>query len=409
MAIVVQKFGGSSVADAQCLGNVARRVIEEYDRGSAVVVVVSAMGKTTDNLLRQAHELSPDPPAREVDLLLATGEQVSVALLAIAINALGRRAIGFTGPQVGIETEPKYGRARIVHINDAKLRRALGDGRIVIVAGFQGVTQDQEITTLGRGGSDTTAVALAAALKADRCDIFTDVDGVYTADPKIVPQARKLRRITYDEMLELASVGAKVLHHRSVELAKNYAVPLRVLSSFDRGTGTLVVREYENMEQFVVSGVALKRGESKLSVLGVPDRPGMAAEIFTRLGEANIPVDMIIQNVGSDGRNDISFTVQHEDFRQAHRIAEEACRAIGALGVAADEGIAKVSVVGVGMKSHAGVAGRVFRALARAGINIDMVSTSEICISCLIDPEAGEAAVGAVHEEFGLSRPPQGA
>lgn len=403
MALIVQKFGGSSVADVQRIKNVARLVIKEFDAGNQVVTVVSAMGKTTDNLIKMVREIMDEPPAREMDMLLSTGEQISIAALAIAIHSMDRDAISFTGPQVGIKTDSAHGRARIVQINDGRIRAALNEGKIVIVAGFQGVTADEEITTLGRGGSDTTAVALAAALQADRCDIYTDVDGVFTADPRIIPDARRLDTITYGEMLELASLGAKVLHGRSVELAKNYQVRLRVLSSLDPGPGTMVVEEYENMEDFFVSGVTLDRNESKLSIIGVPDKPGMAATIFSRLGAANISVDMIIQNVGSDGVNDISFTVDNEDFKSAKRLSEQICGEIGAMGVQSEEGIGKISVVGVGMKSHSGVAGRIFNALAAAGINIKMLSTSEICVSCLIDLDKGEAAVKAIHDEFTLA------
>lgn len=406
MALIVQKFGGSSVADVSRIRNVARLVLKEADQGNQVVVVVSAMGKTTDNLIKMVKEITDDPPAREVDMILATGEQISIAALAICLHAMQRKAVSFTGPQVGIKTDQFHGRARIVHINDARIRNALNEGKIVIVAGFQGVTSDDEITTLGRGGSDTTAVALAAALKADRCDIYTDVDGVFTTDPRIVPEARRLDSITYGEMLELASMGAKVLHGRSVELAMNYKVPLRVLSSLEPGPGTMVLEAYENMEDFVVSGVTLDRTESKLSIIGVPDKPGMAARIFQRMGEANVSVDMIIQNVGSDGVNDISFTVDNEDFKRAKRLSEELCQEIGATAVQSEEGIGKISVVGVGMKSHSGVAGRIFSALAAKGININMVSTSEICVACLVDLAKGEEAVRAIHDEFQLGVKP---
>jgi aspartate kinase len=406
LALIVQKFGGSSVADVQRIRNVARLVIKEVEKGNQVVVTVSAMGKTTDNLLKMVREITDDPPAREVDMLLATGEQISIAALAICLDSMGHKAVSFTGPQVGIKTDKFHGRARIVHINDARIRNALDGGKVVTVAGFQGVTSDDEITTLGRGGSDTTAVALAAALKADRCDIYTDVDGVFTTDPRIVPEARRLDTITYGEMLELASMGAKVLHGRSVELAMNYKVPLRVLSSLEPGPGTMVMEAYENMEDFIVSGVTLDRTESKLSIIGVPDKPGMAARIFTGLGNANVSVDMIIQNVGSDGVNDISFTVDNEDFKRAKKLAEELCQEIGATAVQSEEGIGKLSVVGVGMKSHSGVAGRIFAALAARGINIKMVSTSEICVACLIDLARGEEAVKAIHDEFRLGAKP---
>ena len=403
MSLIVQKFGGSSVKDVERMKEVARRVIEEAERGNQVVAAVSAMGNTTDELLAMADQIMEDPPAREVDMLLASGEQISSAILAIAIESLGKSAIALTGPQVGIETDSVHGRARIVHINDARIRAALDEGKIVIVAGFQGVTGEQEITTLGRGGSDTTAVALAAALEAERCDIFTDVDGVYTADPKIVPGARRLDSITYDEMLEMASLGAQVLHGRSVELAKNYQVPLRVLSSFNNSAGTMVVQEYQNMENFIVRAVALDRGQAKISLIGVPDKPGMAAALFTKLGDADVPVDMIIQNIGSDGRNDISFTVNLEDFRRTELMAREVCGEIGALEVQTVPRVAKLSVVGVGMKTHSGVAGKMFRAMASEAISIQTISTSEICVSCLIDLDRADDALRAVHKEFGLS------
>lgn len=405
MALIVQKFGGSSVADAERIRHVAQLVIEEKERGHQVVVAVSAMGKTTNNLIAMAKQIMSDPPAREMDMLMATGEQISIAMLAITLHAMGHKAISFTGPQVGIKTDSLYGRARIVGINDAKLRDALAEGQVVIVAGFQGVTGDLEITTLGRGGSDTTAVALAAALNADRCDIYTDVDGVYTADPRAVPGARRLASITYDEMLELASVGAKVLHSRSVELAKIYNVPLRVLSSFEPGPGTMIVQEYENMEKFVVSGVAIDETESQISILGVPDKPGVAATIFKRIAEAGISVDMIIQDVGVDGLNDIAFTVDNEDFKTAKQLTEQLCEEMGAKGVVTEKDIAKISVVGVGMKSHSGVAAKLFGALASADIGIKSITTSEICVSCLIDMASAKKAANAIHDAFGLGNP----
>jgi aspartate kinase len=403
LALVVQKFGGSSVADPERIKHVAKLVTREYDRGNQVVVVVSAMGKTTDKLLELASQITDNPDPREIDMLISTGEQISIAMLAIAIQALGYPAKSFTGPQVGIVTDNAHRKAKIVHINDEKIRSELNQGRIVIVAGFQGMTMDNEITTLGRGGSDTTAVALAAALKADVCDIYTDVDGVYTADPRIVPNARKLEKISYDEMLELASLGAKVLHSRSVEFAKNYNVPIHVRSSFVDVPGTMVVKEAKEMEDIVVSGVAYNRNEAKISILGVPDRPGIAAEVFGSLGAKNIVVDMIIQNVGANGLNDISFTVSKEDLNQALEVAKEVAQRIGAKEVVADPKIAKVSVVGVGMKSHANVAGTMFHALAKNGINIEMISTSEIKISCVIREDDVDKAVQAIHEEFELA------
>jgi aspartate kinase len=404
--LVVQKFGGSSVADVEKIKNVARKAIREKKNGNDVVVVVSAMGKTTDQLIAMAHQITDDPNPREMDMLMSTGEQVSIAMLALAINSMGEKAISFTGPQVGIITDSTHRKARIKSINAEKIHRALKEGNIVIVAGFQGITTENDITTLGRGGSDTTGVALAAALKADVCDIYTDVDGVYTTDPRIVPNARKLEKITYDEMLELASLGAKVLHSRSVELAKNYNVVIQVRSSFDDRPGTLVVKEDKSMEDIVVSGVAYNRNEAKISIVGVPDRPGMASEIFSRIADAHIVVDMIIQNVGEDGKNDISFTVAKEDFVHTLKIAGKLCKELGADEVRSDDKIAKVSVVGVGMKTHCGVAAKMFRALAKAGINIEMISTSEIKISCVIRGEDLNKAVQAIHDELELEVQP---
>jgi aspartate kinase len=402
LAVIVQKFGGSSVADPERIKHVADLAIREQDNGHQVVVVVSAMGKTTDGLLALVQQITTSPDPREIDMLLSTGEQVTIAMLAIAIQSKGRHAISFTGPQVGILTDTAHRKAKIVHINDEKIRRELEAGRIVIVAGFQGMTAQNEVTTLGRGGSDTTAVALAAVLKADVCDIYTDVDGVYTADPRIVKNPRKLQRISYDEMLELASLGAKVLHSRSVEFAKNYNVPIHVRSSFQDVPGTMVVKEAKEMEDIVVSGVAYNRNEAKVSLIGVPDRPGVAAEFFDKIGSANICVDMIIQNVGESGLNDISFTVSKEDLDEALKVASAAAKELGAKEVRHDREIAKVSVVGVGMKSHSGVAATMFRALAKNGINIDMISTSEIKISCVIREKDVDKAVQSIHEEFEL-------
>jgi aspartate kinase len=403
LALVVQKFGGSSVADVERIRNVARIALREKHAGNDVVVVVSAMGKTTDGLLHMAHQITPEPDPREIDMLISTGEQVSISMLALAIQAMGGKAISFTGPQVGIMTDRAHRKAKIRHINDDRIRRELDNGKVVIVAGFQGITEDNEITTLGRGGSDTTAVALAAALKADVCDIYTDVDGVYTADPRIVKKPRKLAQVSYDEMLELASLGAKVLHSRSVELGMNFSVPIQVRSSFEDIEGTMIVAEVKAMEDMVVRGVAHNRNEGKISILGVPDRPGIAAEVFVALGQSNIGVDTIVQNVGSDGHNDISFTVSREDYKEALMVAEATAKSIGAREVTSDLSIAKISVVGVGMKSHTGVAATMFKALAEAGVNIDMISTSEIKISCIISESDLEKAVQSVHEAFGLS------
>jgi aspartate kinase len=407
VALIVQKYGGSSVADAEKMKRVAERIVNEQKKGNKLVVVVSAMGDTTDDLLSLAAQITDDPAPREIDMLLATGEQISIALLAIAIQALGQPAISFTGPQVGIMTDSAHRKARIQHINDERIRRELDKGKVVIVAGFQGSTVDNEITTLGRGGSDTTGVALAAVLKADVCEIFTDVDGVFTTDPRVVKKARKIDRITYDEMLELASSGARVLYHRAVEIAKNFGVPLHTRCTFHDKPGTLITKEVKEMEDIVVSGVAFNRDEAKISILGVPDRPGIAAELFGRIAQENIIVDMIIQNVGQEGLNDISFTVSKDDFKRALEVAREECKHMRARDVISDTNIAKVSVVGVGMKSHSGVAATMFRALARNSINIEMISTSEIKISCVIKADDLDRAVQAIHDEFELEVAPQ--
>ena len=403
MGLIVQKYGGSSVADAQKIRRVARRVVETAKAGHGVVVVVSAMGKTTDGLIRLAHKVTPTPPEREMDMLLATGEQVSIALLAMAIDGLGHKARSFTGEQAGIRTDAAHTRARIVGIDGDKVRRALDDGYVAIVAGFQGVTEEDNITTLGRGGSDLTAVALAATLRADVCEIYTDVDGVYTADPNIVREARKLDRISYDEMLEMASLGAKVLQSRSVEFAKKYGVPVHVRSTFKADPGTLVTREDPNMEAVVVTGIAHDRGQAKVTIRGVPDRPGIAAQVFGTVSDHGIVVDMIVQNVSRDGLSDISFTVPRSDRPTVVATLEEVAKKIGAESVTYDDRIAKVSIVGVGMRSHSGVAARMFRALSREGVNIHMISTSEIAVSCVIEDKYVELAVRALHDTFELA------
>lgn len=407
MGLIVQKFGGSSVADVDRMKVVAQRIIAEVDQGHQVVVAVSAMGKTTDGLLELVAQVTDRPDPREIDMLLSTGEQVSISILSMVLHSMGRKAVSMTGPQVGILTDDAHRKARIREINDKPIRAWLDSGHIVIVAGFQGATVDGEITTLGRGGSDTTAVALAAALKADRCDIYTDVNGVYTTDPRVVKEARKLDNITYEEMLELASLGAKVLHSRSVELANNFNVPLQVLSSFTGEPGTMVVKEYDRMEDIVVSGVAFNRQEAKVSILGVPDQPGMAAQLFSRLGQANIVVDMIIQNVGSAARNDISFTVAREDLDATKDLAESFCANQSAQKVLIDKDIGKVSVVGVGMKSHSGVAASMFGALAKENINIQMIATSEIKVSVVIQADDIDRAVQAIHRTLELENDPK--
>ncbi|HEV8311387.1 MAG TPA: aspartate kinase [Methylomirabilota bacterium] len=406
MSLIVQKYGGSSVADPEKIKGVARRVVETAKAGHRVVVVVSAMGKTTDGLIRLAHEITPAPNARELDMLLATGEQVSIALLAMATEALGYRARSFTGEQAGIRTDEAHTRARIVGIDADKVRRALDDGHVAIVAGFQGVTAGDDITTLGRGGSDLTAVALAAALQADVCEIYTDVDGVYTADPNIVPEARKLSRISYDEMLEMASLGARVLQSRSVEFAKKYGVPVHVRSTFKADLGTLVTKEDPRMEAVIVTGVTHDRTQAKVSILRVPDRPGIAAQVFGAVADHGIVVDMIVQNISRDGYTDISFTLARTDREKTVTVLSEVARRIGAEGATYDDRIAKVSIVGVGMRSHSGVAARMFQALSREGINIQMISTSEIAVSCVIEDKYAELAVRALHEVFELASEP---
>ena len=403
MALVVQKYGGSSVADAEKIRNVARRVAESA-RGSRLVVVVSAMGKTTDGLVNLAHQIAPSPDPREMDMLLATGEQVTIALLAMALQGLGHKARSFTGPQVGMRTDRAHTKARIKAITAERVRRALEAGEIAVVAGFQGLSDEDEITTLGRGGSDLTAVALAAALAADVCEIYTDVDGVYTADPNIVPDARKLARVAYDEMLELASLGAKVLQSRSVEFAKKYGVTVHVRSTFKADPGTLVTKEERGMEEVVVTGVTHDRNQSKISILRVPDRPGIAAQVFGAIAERNIVVDMIVQNISRDGYTDMSFTVPRGDHARAVAALEAVAKSIGAQGVVHDERVAKVSIIGVGMRSHSGVASKMFATLSREGINIQMISPSEIAVSCVIEDKYAELAVRALHDAFEVGK-----
>jgi aspartate kinase len=405
MTLLVQKYGGTSVGSLERIRAVAERVERSRGNGRDLVVVVSAMAGETNRLIAMARELAPRPAARELDALVASGEQVSAALLAIALQQRGVPARSFLGHQVRIETDDAFGRARIRRIDAEVLRNSIGRGEVAVVAGFQGVDVNQNITTLGRGGSDTSAVAVAAALKADVCEILTDVDGVYTTDPRICPQARKLDRISFDEMLELASLGAKVLQIRSVEFAKRYAVPVVVRSSFDDSRGTWVVPEEAGMEDILVSGVALDRDQAKITVRGVPDRPGLATQLFTPIARANIVVDMIIQNASAAGDTDMTFTVPRADFDRALPMVQEVAAAIGAGKVSSDTEVVKVSVVGLGMRSHAGVAARMFETLAAEGINIQMISTSEIKISVVIAAEAGERAVRALHRAF-IEQPP---
>ncbi len=404
MALIVQKFGGTSVGSIERINAVADRVVRARLAGHDMVVVLSAMSGETNRLLALAHNLHSDPPAREVDVLLATGEQVTIALLSIALAQRGCDARSYTGAQVHIRTDNVHGKARILDIDDARVRDDLRKGRVVVVAGFQGVDEDGNITTLGRGGSDTTAVAMAAALKADECQIYTDVDGVYTTDPRIVPEARRLECITVEEMLELASLGAKVLQSRSVEFAGKYKVPLRVLSSFDDGPGTLITHEESGMEQVLISGIAFNRDEAKLTVKGVPDQPGVAYAILGVVADEHINVDMIIQNVGADGTTDFTFTVDRTDYRKATTVLEQIAKKLRAREVTGDDRIAKISVVGVGMRSHTGVASVMFKALADEGINIQMISTSEIKISVVVEEKYLELGVRALHSAFGLEK-----
>ena len=402
MALIVQKYGGTSVGSIERIEKVAEKIMATRQAGNDVVVVVSAMSGETNRLIGLAKSISPRPPARELAVLMATREQVSIALLAIALEKRGCPARSYTGFQVRILTDNAYSKARILDIDAEIIRNDLAKGRVVVVAGFQGIDAEGNITTLGRGGSDTTAVALAAALKADECQIFTDVDGVYTTDPRIVPKARRLSRVTFEEMLELASLGSKVLQIRAVEFAGKYKVPLRVLSSFEEGEGTLITFEEEGMEEPLISGIAFNRDEAKITVLGVPDRPGIAASILGPVSDANIEVDMIVQNVSTEGLTDFTFTVQSNDYEQALEITKNVAAELGAREVIGDTQIGKISLVGVGMRSHAGVATRMFRALAEEGINIEMISTSEIKISVVIDEKCRELAVRALHTAFGL-------
>ncbi len=403
--LIVQKYGGTSVGNPERIKNVARRVVRTREEGHDVVVVLSAMSGETDKLINLANQMSENPDPREMDMLVSTGERVTIALLAMAIQTLGHKAQSFTGRQAGIISDSVHTKARIEKITGERLRHALNEGKIAVVAGFQGITEgSDDVTTLGRGGSDLSAVAVAAALKADLCDIYTDVDGVYTTDPNMVPQARKLDKISYDEMLELASLGAKVLQTRSVEFAKKYNVPVRVLSSFNDNPGTLVTKEDSDMEKVVVSGVAYDKNQIKVTVQGVPDKPGVAAKIFNTISDANVVVDMIIQNIGEGGLTDMSFTVPRTDSKKIMEVMTKVVAEIGAKSVNLKEDIAKISIVGVGMRSHSGVAARMFSAMAKEGINILMISTSEIKISCVIDAKYTELAVRVLHETFEMDK-----
>jgi aspartate kinase len=406
VSLIVQKYGGTSVGTVERIHRVADRVADAKKAGHDLVVVLSAMSGETDRLLRLAHEVTASPDERELDMLLSTGERVTIALLAMDLRGRGINAQSFTGRQVGIITDSSHTKARIARVTAERIREALAEGIIPVVAGFQGINERNDVTTLGRGGSDLTAVALAAALKADRCVIYTDVDGVYTADPNIVPSARRLDRVSYEEMLELASLGAKVLQSRSVEFAAKHGVPLEVKSSFKEGQGTLVVTEDADMERVAVSGVSGDRNQAKITIIGVPDRPGVAAMIFGPVAEANIIVDMIIQNVSQASLTDISFTVPRADLGKAVGLVQRIAKEIEAKSVAVTEAIAKVSLVGVGMRSHSGVAARMFEVLSKEGINIMMISTSEIKISCVIEEKYLELAMRTLHGAFGLDQSP---
>lgn len=408
MALIVQKYGGTSVGSPERIGAVAEKVIGWRDKGNSVVVVVSAMSGETNRLLELAAAITDTPAPRELDVLLATGEQVTIALLSMALEKRGCAARSYTGGQVRIRTDSVHNKARIREIDDKRMQADLDAGRVVVVAGFQGVDEHGNITTLGRGGSDTTAVALAAALKADECQIYTDVDGVYTTDPRVEPKARRLDRITFEEMLEMASLGSKVLQIRSVSFAGRYNVPLRVLSSFEEGEGTLITYEDETMEQALISGIAFNRDEAKLTILGVPDTPGVAHQLLGPIAAANIEVDMIIQNVAPDGATtDFTFTIHRNDYKKALDILNKTAGELRAREVSGDDSIVKISLVGVGMRSHAGIASTMFETLAKEGVNIRMISTSEIKVSVVVDEKYLELGVRALHEAFNLDQPPE--
>ena len=402
MFLVVEKYGGTSVGSVERINAVADRVVASHQKGERLVVVVSAMSGETNRLIALAKEIDPDAQSREMDVLVSTGEQVTIALLAMALAKRGINARSYTGAQVRILTDNVYGKARILDIDGDKVRKDLEADRVVVVAGFQGVDEEGNITTLGRGGSDTTAVAMAAALKADECRIFTDVDGVYTTDPRIVPEARRLDRITVEEMLELASQGAKVLQTRSVEFAGKYRVPLRVLSSFEDGPGTLITHEVSDMEQPLISGIAYNRDEAKVTIRGVPDQPGVASRIFGPISSAHLNIDMIIQNVAQDGTTDLTFTVNRTEYPQAMKLLQQTAQDLGARDVVGDDTLAKIAIVGVGMRSHSGVAAKMFKTLAAEGINIELISTSEIKIAVGVNDKYLELAVRALHKAFGL-------
>jgi aspartate kinase len=404
MALIVQKYGGTSVGNPERIKNVARRVLATQQAGHQVVAVVSAMSGVTDNLIKLAREIHPEPNERELDVLLATGEQTTIALLAMALHSLGARAVSLTGAQAGIITDGLHTKAKVAQITPKRIHELLQAGHIVIVAGFQGETPDGQITTLGRGGSDLSAIAIAAAVKADVCQIYTDVDGVYTCDPRLVPNAVKIPEISYDEMLELAALGSKVMQARSVEFAKKFGVVFEVRSSFNNNPGTIVKEETPKMEDVVIRGVAVDKNQAKVTIAAVPDKPGIAARVFKAIADAHINIDVIVQNVSERGHTDISFTVPSADAAKAARVLEPVARDIGAGRVSFTGDIAKLSVVGIGMRSHPGVAAKMFETLAAQGINIDMISTSEIKISVIIGLKEAEKAARAVHDAFGLGR-----
>jgi len=405
MGLIVQKFGGTSVADLDRIRNVAKRVARAFDQGNDVVVILSAMAGVTDNLIRMANQVTESPDKRELDVLLATGEQTTAALLAMTLRAMNYAAESILGHQAKVVTDCAFGNARILDIGADPIRALVQDRKIVVMAGFQGCDINGNITTLGRGGSDTSAVAIAAAIKADICEIYTDVDGIYTTDPNICPRARKMARVSYDEMLEMASLGAKVLQIRSVEFAKKYNVPVHVRSSFSDEEGTMVVNEEASMEKLLVSGVTCDKNQARITLKKVPDQPGVAAKVFSPVSEAGIIIDMIIQNMRSGGQTDLTFTVPETGFKQAMAIAEQVAKEIGAEEVLGDQNIAKVSVIGVGMKNHSGVAAKMFATLASENINIRLISTSEIRISCVVTEKYAELAVRVLHAAFGLDKP----
>ena len=406
MSLVVQKYGGTSVGTPERILNVARRIIATQEAGNRVVAVVSAMSGVTDNLIRMARDVSPLPAEREMDVLLATGEQTTIALTAMAINGLGKKAVSLTGAQAGIVTDGFHTKAKIANITPRQIRQYLKDDYIVIVAGFQGETTDGRITTLGRGGSDLTAIAIASAIGASLCQIFTDVDGVYTCDPRIVPNARKIPEISYDEMLEMASSGSKVMQSRSVEFAKKFGVVFEVRSSFNQNPGTIVKEENAGMENVVIRGVSVERNQAKVTIVQVPDRPGTAARIFTALADTGIIIDMIVQNVSVSGTTDVSFTLNKDELPKARQALAPVVIEIGALDLIARDGIAKLSVVGIGMRSHSGVAAKLFACLSEGGINIQMISTSEIKIAVILDESVVNTAANLAHEAFGLGTAP---